>query len=239
LANPPTERSPWEEIQVAALSDGGIVANDADGSLYFRDRGWRVGRPDQTTVPVMSDNVCTADAVVWDLELSDDDDGLFNAVELVNSAGLTATAALPAANPDAWYYGTEYRLTHPDPDLWQSQPAGDALAAHLLTNRSNPTLAARQLVLHLLDPQQDLWRLALDCRLVDRVRLLHEQVDPGGHPAILDVTAVVAFIRHEITPDGWTVTMATSRSVGYALPELWDRTLFTWDDPDPANVWSY
>lgn len=240
LLAPNTERSPWEEMQTVALSDGGIVANDADGSLYYRDRGWRVGRPDQATVPVFSDNVCTSvDAVIWDTELSADDDGLFNSIELVNTAGLTATAVADPSDPGAWYVGSEYRLTHPDPDLWTAQGAGNDLAAHLLAVSSIPAIALRQFALYLPDPQQDLWRIGLDRRLGDRVRFVHEQIGPLGLLDVLDVTLVLMFVRHEITADSWVATYSTTRAVGYSLAEQWDRTQFTYDDPDPANVWSY
>ena len=221
-----TDRAPLEEIQTVALSDGGIVAVDADGTLLYRNRLWPAGRADQTTLDVFSDNVCTVPAVVWDLEWTAADDALTNWVKLVNVAGLTATATDPAAL-------VRWPLTHPDPDQWTTQAEGDTLAAVLLAQRSTPRLAVESFTLHVHDPQQDLWRTAIDRRIGDRIRFISDQTEPGGGTSTLDIVAVVSTIRHEITPEAWVTTIGTTRSVDYVTVEEWDRTLWVWDDADP------
>jgi hypothetical protein len=236
LSTEPGDATPLDAIHRAALSDGGVFAGDADGRLLYRDRLWRAGRDDQGPVPVVSDNVCTVDAVVWDLTLAADDAGLFVHADLFNLAELHATATASGAD---WYPGAAYRLTHPDPDLWQTQGDGDALARQLVAVSSTPALAPRGFVLHLLDPQQDLWALGVGLRRGDRVEILHDYVDANGDPATLDVFTIAASIGHEITPDSWLVSVYGTRTVDHRTVELWDVTGFTWDDPDPLNVWRY
>jgi hypothetical protein len=239
LTTGPTDVTPLEACQVAALSDGGIFAGDADGRLLYRDRLWRAGRDDQGAVAVFSDNVCTVPAVVWDPELTAADDGLYTRVELVNAADVTVTATLPAGDPAAWYSGVTYRLTHPDPDLWPDAVVGQALADYLLAQQSTPAMSIRSFTLHLTDPKQDLWRTAIDLRRGDLVRFLHDYLDADGRPATLDVYLICSGVRHEITPEGWVATVATTRTVDWTTVELWDATRFVWDDPDPAAVWRY
>ncbi len=228
-----TQRSPLEEIQVAALSDGGIVAIDADGSLTYRDRLWPTGRDDQTTLDVFSDNVCTVPAIVWEPQLVSADEALATWVHLVNVAGLQTTATDTSET-----LGLRYNLTHPEPDQWTTQGEGDALAAVLLAQRKTPKVAIGSFQLHLLDPHQDLWRPAIDRRLGDRVRFIHEfeAVDGQG---TLDVMAIVSTISHEITPELWVTTLGTTRTVDYTAVEEWDFTRFVWDDSDPLAVWRY
>jgi hypothetical protein len=152
---------------------------------------------------------------------------------------LTAIAALTPGDPSSWWAGPPYRLTHPDPDLWQTQTVGDALAAYLLAQSSTPAMAVQAFTLYLHDPHQDLWATAVDLRRGDRFEFLHDFTDANGDPATLDVYSIVAAVRHEITADTWTVTVTGSRTVDYRTVEAWDVTRFTWDDPDPANVWRY
>lgn len=236
----PDDAAPLDAIQRVAMSDGGLFGGDADGRLVYRDRTWRTGRADQVTIPVVSDNVCTVPVVVWDLELAADDDGLFNDVALVNVAGLTARATL-ADEPGAWFTGPGYRLTHPDPDLWTGQAEGDDLAEYLLAMTSTPAMAPRAFTLHLTDPTQDLWRVGIDLRRGDRLELLHAFTDAGGDPAELDVVTIAAAVDHVIIPDtaSWTVTVVGTRTVDWRTIERWDETAYTWDDPDPLNVWRH
>ena len=234
LATVETTATPIDAMHRAALSDGGIVAGDADGTLTYRDRLWRSGRTDQTRTVSFSDNVCAADAVVWEPEYGPDDLGLATRVELVNTAGLTAVAVAAAGT-----IGRRYRLTHPDPDLWTLQAQGDTLAAYLLAQSSTPTMAARSWVLHLHTPAQDLWTVGVDLRRGDRVQWVHDFTDAAGQPATLDVHLITWGARHEIGPETWTVTVGGTRSLDYRPLETWDQTLLTWDDPAAANVWRF
>jgi hypothetical protein len=229
-------QAPLDAIHRAALSDGGVFHGDNDGRVTYRSRTWRNGRPDQSVVRTFTDNVCQAGAlVVWEPDLEANDDGLYTTVQLVNLAAVTATATLP---PTGWAEGVVLRLTHPDPDLWQTAAAGDRLAADLLAAQSTPALRIRSFVLHLLAPQQDLWLAAIDLRRGDRIEWISDYTTPTG-PARLDVLAVVVGVRHDITPDSWQATVSTTRAVGFVTPLYWDQSPYVWDDPNPANVWRW
>ena len=229
-----TDRSPLEEIQTVALSDGGIVACDADGSLVYRNRLWPAGRSDQTTTDVFSDNVCTVENIVWDLDLVSADEALGNSIKLVNVAGLVAVAADTTPT-----LGVVYPYTHPEPDQWTTQAEGNELAAVLLAQRKTPKVAIGPFTLHVIDPRQDLWRPAIDKRIGDRLRFLHEFVAVDGLTGTLDIFGIVSTIRHEITPETWLTTIGTTRTVDYLLVEEWDRTTWLWDDANPAATWRY
>lgn len=235
MGNPPTERSPLEECQVTALSDGGVLFGDADGRLTYRARTWLAGRADQTVVRVFSDNVCDGPVVVWDLETVTDDALVASQVRLDNYETPAKTAVATAAtNP----WTVPYVYSHPDADLWHYQTDGDRLATDLLALRTNQT-ARFGFALYLHDPGQDLWRTGIDLRIGDRVRVVRHYTAAGGDTGTLDVTNVVTSIGHEITPESWVTTVATSRVVTYAQPVLWDAAAYTWDDTNPLNVWSY
>jgi hypothetical protein len=240
LSTAPTDRPPLEEMQRAALSDGGIFAADADGTLVYRNRLWRAGRDDQTQVWTISDNVCEAPLVVWDPEMAADDDGLATDVRLVNAAGLVAAAALPAGS---LWSAARYRLTHPDPDLWQTQTQGNDLAAYLLAQHSTPSMAVRAFDVHVQDPRQQpaAWDFAVRTRRGDLVNVVHDFPDPQGAGAVatLDVFGIVVGVGHNLTPDAWVSHLGLTRTVDWRPVELWDRTRFPWDDPDPKNVWRY
>jgi len=233
MAAPPTERSPLAEAQVTALSDGGFLFCDADGRLWYRGRTFNAGRTDQTVVRGFTDNMCDAGVTtVWDFAQLTDDDALASRVLLENTAGLTATAT---AAPNPW--AVPYTFTHPDPDLWTEQTDGNRLAADLLA-RHGSDAARFSFALYLRDPHQDLWRTGLDLRLGDRVNVLRTYPAAGGGQWELDVDCLVVTISHDISPDSWVTTVETGRVVTYRVPQQWDRTPYTWDDPNPANVWS-
>ena len=233
LTAQPTERSPLEEMQTVALSDGGLLYVDADGTLTYRDRLWPRGRSDQPSVDVFSDNVCDGPTVVWDTELANDDDHLATSVHLVNVAGV----AVDAVTDDPLWADRPYPLTHPDPDQWTTAGEGQAVANVLLDLYGDPTVGVRRFVLHLLDPRQDLWRTGIDRRLGDRIRFLHDFVAAGGAAGTFDVTLVVSTISHEITPEGWVVGIGTGPAVDATAVQRWDRTAWLWDGADAR--WDY
>jgi len=239
LAAVTDDQAPLEHIERVALSDGGLFYGDADGSLDYRNRLWRAGRDDQPTSWAVSDNRCTVPVVVWGAEFAADDERLVTDVHLVNTTGLTATAALGAGSP--WAGDARYRLTHPDPDLWQTQAQGDDLADYLLTEQSTPSMALASFELHARDPNQQpaVWDMAAGVRRGDRVNVLHDFTDPAGNPATLDTWAIVLGVGHTITPESWVSRLALSRTVDYRPVIMWDASPYTWDDPDPANVWRY
>lgn len=238
LAVIPDDVSPLEQIQRAALSDGGLFYGDADGSIDYRNRLWRAGRGDQTYTYTVSTNRCSAPVIVWDPEMAADDERLATDVRLTNLDALVATATLGAGS--VWAGDARYRLSHPDPDLWQTQAQGNALAAYLLAQQSTPSMALERFALYGLDPSQPaVADMAARTRRGDRVEVLHDFTDPDGNPGTVDLFAIVLGVAHQLTPDEWVATCQLSRTVDYRVLELWDRTLYVWDQADPANVWRY
>jgi hypothetical protein len=221
-----TDDAPLEQLEVVAGSDGGRLFPDADGTLVLLARNWRQGRDDQTVIPVISDNVCTAPVVIWDPTLSTNDTGLADTVVLTN------IAKLRAQNP-ATISGNV--LTETD-QQWTTQLEGDTLAAELLNAQAAARVALDEFDLYLLDPAHvDVWR-AVDWRLFDVLRFLHDSRSPDGVQRI-DLGVLVASLAHSITPDGWIMTVSTSRAVSYATGLYWDTTLYAWNDA--GAVWGY
>lgn len=228
LTAQPSELAPLEESQIVAGSDGGVFAVDADGTVMFRNRQWRGGRADQVSIPILSDNVCTADVVVWDATISSNDRLLADRVVLQNVAELHATAT--AVRPVGAYV-----LTETD-QQWSTQFEGDRLAADLLTVFGPSRVAVDTFTVYLFDPlQADVWR-TVDTRLGDRIRFQHATPAIDG-VAVVDVTLIVATLEHDVTPDAWVMTVATTRAVPSTALYLWDDPTARWLWDDPALTW--
>jgi hypothetical protein len=232
LTRQETDRSPLEEIEVVALSDAGQVYIDADGALVYRDRLWPRGRADQGYIPVFSDNVCGAQSIVWDLDLASDDEHLATVVILTNE--LRRTVGVSSTDPQ---WGQHFILTHPDPDQWTQDAEGQAVADTLLELYETRAVSVRSFNLHLTDPKQYLWRDGIDRRLGDRIRFLHDFVAAGGGQGSFDITAVVATITHEITPESWVVGIGCWPAIDATVVQRWNRTDWLWDDADAR--WDY
>ena len=136
-----TVASPLEELQAVARSDGGFVFVDADGTIVYRDRLWLGGRADQTAIPTFSDNHCGGGTViVWEPDVTTDDDVLVNKVRLENVADVVVTADDetsivrhgPRALPLPRYN-----------DQWITPAEGQALANYLIARRAGHYLPRR------------------------------------------------------------------------------------------------
>jgi hypothetical protein len=239
----PSVQTPIDECHIVALSDGGILYPDANGSLVYADRRWRAaGRPDQAAIPVVSDNVCDPAVLgVWDTDLALEDASVAEYVELINDDGLVAVASSGSPIARRW------RLTHPEPDLWIYQSDGDALAAFLLSILERRAMRLGSFVIHLV-PQRPIDRdapvtplsvAAAPLRRGDLVQFVHDFTAADGAAGRLDQFHRIDCVSHAITPDTWNVRYIASPVIAYATRGLWDVTAFTWDDPDPTNVWSW
>ena len=225
-----TNASPLEEMQNVAVSDGGVLAVDADGTLTYRDRTWIVGREDQPDIPTFSDNFCDAPLMVWDAEMTTDDEVIVNIANLTSVADVSVTARNEAS---VERYGPQ---TLPrTADQWIDEGDGQDLADFLVTRRADHYVRLDQFALHLHDPRQDLWRTGIDRRLGDIVTWLHEQPTTTGiHLVILNLA--VQQITHDITPDTWTVTLATTRTVGNVIALRYDMTSYVYDEEGATYV---
>lgn len=223
-----TDVSPLEELQIVVQSDGGVLFVDADGTLVSMARSWRAGRTDQVDTPVVSDNVCSTPIVVWNGRLSTNDIGLANTVVLENKLPLQSMAGAALGG---------FRLTETD-QQWTTQLEGDLLAATILGGQQQARVALEEFDLYLIDPgQPELWR-AVDWRLLDRMRFIHESRVVGGGLSRIDVLVLVLAISHSITPEGgWRMTVRGSRVQGFGEPVAWDSFFYAWSDDKAA--WGY
>ena len=225
LTRQATERAPLEEMQTVAGSDGGVLYGDADGTVVYADRTWRVGRSDQPAVPVVGTNVCAAPLVLHDPVLSTTDTALATTVVLENVAGLKATATK----------GTGPYVLAAQDQQWTTQPEGDTLAAALVAQTWQPRLGIDTADVYLMDPAQPAALGAVDWRRGDRIRVLHDSKTPTG-VARVDIEALIVSLAHAFTPDGWVLTFGTGRALAYYTPAVWDSGA-VWDAA--GQVWGY
>ena len=230
-----TDASPLEELAAVALSDGGFLVVDADGTIVYVDRDWIAGRDDQTDVPTMSDNYCDAPLIVWDPDVTTDDDVLVNIVQLRNVADVVAERR---DNASVYRHGPRALPSPHSDDQWMTIAEGEALADYLIARRSDHYLRVESFALYLHDARVDLWAVGIDRRLGDLVTWIHEQPAVDGAALIVLVVAVQQ-ITHEITPETWVTTLATTRTISNRVPVRYDETTFTYDDADPRNVYAF
>ena len=227
--------TPLDEMRDVAESDGGALHVDADGTLVYRDRGWITGRPDQTDIPTFTDNYCPSPVVAWDVDMTTDDD------VMVNDVTLTNVAAVTVHHDNAASVTKLGRLSLPTQrfrDQWITVEDGAGLAAYLVNRRSNAYLRVQSFALYLHDQSHDLWRIGIDRRLGDIVTWLHEQQTPTAAGLII-VDLAVQQIVHDITPDTWVTTVATTRTINARIAARYDETVYDYDQADPANVYAY
>ena len=233
LATVADDQAPVDQLERAVSSDGGVIWIDADGTVRSMDRHWRNGRADQTRQWIITDNICdnpAIDATVWDPVVSTTDDALADRVILENVAGMRSVAGAPTGR--FVYSETE--------QLWSEQAAGDGLAADLFADQRVVRIRLDSADLHLFDPNQpDLWQ-AVDWRLFDRISFAHRQIAAGGAVVEIAAEVILAEIHHAVTAaGGWQMSIGTTRATAtHVTLYFWDTTPFTWDNPDPRNVWS-
>jgi hypothetical protein len=223
-----TTAAPLEEMETVVASDGGVLYGDADGTVVSTDRLWRAGRSDQVAVPTVATNVCAAPVVLWDPVLTTSDEHLAGVAILENIAHLKATAT----NPNT---PGRYVITETD-QQWTTQAEGDALAQWTVAQQWQPRIGLESADIYLTDPAHPSYVAAVDWRRGDRIRLVHDSRTPQG-VARIDVAAVLIMLAHQITPDGWLLSIGTTRAIDYYAPSYWDQTALVWDDP--AGVWGY
>jgi len=226
-----TTQAPLEEIQTVVASDGAAFFGDADGTLVSTRRTWRQGRTDQDTFPVISDNVCTATVVTWDAVLSNNDDNVADTVILENVAKLKAQA--PVGTPGRFLF-TETG------QQWTTQVEGDSLASFLWAAQQTARINVAEFDLYLNDPKQAALYQAVEWRLFDVVRFLHDFPAADGLQGRLDVNMLVQGINHSIVADGsWIMSVATTKALGGNLNNIWNPP----DDPyywdAPGVTWGF
>jgi hypothetical protein len=230
------DRTPLEMMQAAAMSDGGALFCDADGTVVYVDRNWISGRPDQTTVAVLSDNWCEGTDPLWEPVLLTDDDAIVNIAVLANIA--EPPVQVEARNePSILRHDPQTFPSNRIEDLWETESQGQLLADWTVDQRGNHFLRLEQGLLYAHDRRVNLWPIVLDARIGDLVDYIHEQPAVDG-PQLIALTLIINRVIHDITPDTWVTTISTTRAVDHRDFVLWDRTTFTWDDTDTRAVWA-
>jgi hypothetical protein len=207
-----SNHSPYEEMQIVALSDGGLLFPDVDDAMVYRDRNWLAGRSDQSRIWFFADNVCepSVDVNVWDAVLTSTDETVRTEVRLTNVAGLNSHAEF-IVNP----YSFDQVLTHSQPDQWTLQAEGDILAQVLHDRYSIDHANLEEFQLYVHDHAQNLWPVAIDTRINDRFIFTHTYPQPGAPRGRFQLGAVVTLIRHSISASQWVMTIG---SFSYTLP---------------------
>jgi hypothetical protein len=230
------DRTPLEMMQAAAMSDGGALFCDADGTVVYADRLWITGRTDQITVPVLSDNWCESTLPLWEPVLLTDDDAIVNIAVLANIAD--PVVEVTARNePSIQRHDPQTFPSQRNEDLWTTEAQGADLAAWIVNQRGNHYLRLEQGLLYAHDRRVNLWPIALDVRIGDIVDFIHEQPAVGG-TRVIGLSLVVDRVIHDITPDAWVTTIATTTAIDHRDFVIWDATTFTWDDADPRAIWA-
>ena len=229
-----TTATPLEEMQSVAMSDGGALVVDADGTVIYRNRSWMAGRSDQTVIPELSDNYCAVPITVWDAEMTTDDDVLVNDVTLTNVADVTVRAVNQTSIDRVKHRSLPSRTD----DQWINAVDGADLARWLTVRRGDAYLRLNEFALYLHDARADLWPVGVDRRLGDVVTWFHEQATTTG-PDLIILDLIVQHIVHEITPESWVTTIATTRPVGNRVPRRYDQTEFAYDDVDDLNIYAF
>jgi len=226
-----TSDSPLEEMQTVVASDGGVLFADADGTLRSYARTWRAGRTDQTEVPIVSANVCTADSVAWDAVLSTNDTAAADTVVLENVAHLRAQSPAGAIGR---------RVITDTGQQWTTQLEGDTLAAHLVGALGAARVRVESFDLYLTTPADpDMYRAAR-WRLFDLLRWLHDYRAADDTVQRLDVNTIIVTITHNITPgEAWLMTVETTPAVGSNTIPIWNPPgdPYAWDTP--GTLWGY
>jgi len=226
-----TTAAPLEEMQTVVASDGGVLFADADGTLRSLARTWRGGRTDQTEIPTVSANVCTADTVAWDAVLSTNDASAADTIVLENIAKLRAQSP---AGPIG------RRVITDTGQQWTTQLEGDTLAAALVAALAGARVRVESFDLYLTAPgDPDRYRAAR-WRLFDLLRWLHDYRAADGTLARLDVNTLIVTITHNITPgEAWVMTVETTPAVGSNAIIVWNPAgdPYAWDTA--GIVWGY
>ena len=138
----PTEKTPLEEMQTVASSDGGIFGVDVDGVIFYWDRNWRGGRDDQEEVRIYSDNSCDDATVVWEPTILTDDALIVNIATLTNlpevvPEGVDEPDPIIVTSRDQRsvdQYGPQ-TTTDRGEDQWLTEAEGQELADFIVANR--------------------------------------------------------------------------------------------------------
>ena len=201
-ADPGTNRTALQALQIATESEYGAIYVDADNNFVFQDRGVTAGSIGGTPT-VFADDGTGIDYfdATWILN----DVLVFNKATITRVGG-TAQVALNQASIDK-YFLHSYFLNNL---LMESDAAALDYAQAYVASRQETSIRCDAIVLDLYTPNYNSGILAaLDLDFFDPITVLTTQ--PGG--STIDKTLQIFGVRMAITPNSWKTTFTTLEPV--------------------------
>jgi hypothetical protein len=201
-ADPGTNRTALQALQIATESEYGAFYVDADNNFVFQDRGVTAGSIGGTPT-VFADDGTGIDYfdATWILN----DVLVFNKATITRVGG-TAQVALNQASIDK-YFLHSYFLNNL---LMESDAAALDYAQAYVASRQETSIRCDAIVLDLYTPNYNSGILAaLDLDFFDPITVLTTQ--PGG--STIDKTLQIFGVRMAITPNSWKTTFTTLEPV--------------------------
>jgi len=190
LNNRPTTASPLEEMQLTALSDGGLLVMDVDGTWRYFGRAWTAGRPDQPAVVVLDD--ANQDGYpYWGGDPVTDDESMANVIRIESADQPTTGRPVEGILVEGYQeqsvalFGGDIYSAHEM--LWLTRSEGQALADHLANLLSTPWPTYENLDFYVDHTAFDLWPIVRDMRIGDGITVNRHL--PSG--AVIDTDHVI------------------------------------------------
>jgi hypothetical protein len=205
-ADPGTNRTALQALQIASESEYGAIYVDADNNFVFQDRGVTAGSIGGTPT-VFADDGTGIDYfdATWILN----DVLVFNKATITRVGG-SPQVALNQASIDK-YFLHSYFL---DNLLMESDAVALDYAQAYVASRQETSIRCDAIVLDLYTPNYNSGIIAaLDLDFFDPITVLTTQ--PGG--STIDKTLQIFGVRMAITPNSWKTTFTTLESVIDAL----------------------
>jgi hypothetical protein len=201
-ADPGTNRTALQALQIATESEYGAIYVDADNNFVFQDRGVTAGSIGGTPT-VFADDGTGID--YFDATWTLNDVLIFNKATITRVGG-SPQVALNQASIDK-YFLHSYFLNNL---LMQTDAVALDYAQAYVASRQETSIRCDAIVLDLYTPNYNSGILAaLDLDFFDPITVLTTQ--PGG--STIDKTLQIFGVRMAITPNSWKTTFTTLEPV--------------------------
>jgi hypothetical protein len=201
-ADPGTNRTALQALQIATESEYGAIYVDADNNFVFQDRGVTASSIGGTPT-VFADDGTGID--YFDATWTLNDVLIFNKATITRVGG-SPQVALNQASIDK-YFLHSYFLNNL---LMESDPVALDYAQAYVASRQETSIRCDAIVLDLYTPNYNSGILAaLDLDFFDPIEVITTQ--PGG--STIDKTLQIFGVRMAITPNSWKTTFTTLEPV--------------------------
>jgi hypothetical protein len=201
-ADPGTNRTALQALQIATESEYGAIYVDADNNFVFQDRGVTAGSIGGTPT-VFADDGTGID--YFDATWTLNDVLVFNKATITRAGG-SPQVALNQASIDK-YFLHSYFLNNL---LMETDAVALDYAQAYVASRQETSIRCDAIVLDLYTPNYNTGILAaLDLDFFDPIEVITTQ--PGG--STIDKTLQIFGVRMNITPNSWKTTFTTLEPV--------------------------